>query len=1209
MFTFRQHYLPAQLQLHHQYRAPRSASLILELSAIARSPGSRASFQSFALPPSPAPLPSHSSSPAQIELKVEFEKREPGVRYPLTACSNNFTDRRATMPAPRAHSWAEELRNQQNRRHSIIPPVPAIPAMYSNANLARPSPPAPLRSMDPRWGPRAHTPTTSHHYDNLGGGDDSASASSIDSDEGEGKGDLYHKALAVPRRVAPSRQNQPRRQIQATGRDTHSHEISPSLPLTHSAQPTGRNTPSLPLSQPAEFNGENSTSTTDTYDDDTEDLYSTSPVTNRRATPQTSVSEGIATSAVDTTDTNHSDPEGLYNASPVRKARVMQSSGFKSSRDLTHTPPDISRAQPQPYVPRDQREYMPVPRNMSESLPSTTKDFFGDHTNSDKNREADFNGSSATIGQVDRYFTGMSNSAVDEDSDGSDLTTERPKDPVGSLKEGNSNDKASKKLLFFSKTSHSSPKPANKPQVQPKKSLGHQGSSLFDLRKASAKNSSQYSLGRASSPLDSSPTKLRGFAYESMAPAVAPAIVVKSNKFRSDDRPSSRGPKASRSLFNLREKARTPAPAPAIISGPTNVKHVYGFGTTFEKATGRDTPVSRNGLNWSGTIPELDVSPPRRPRAPSAVHTSQRGTAASRARFSPTEPNFATDEGAGSEDNNSPATGGRSTLQRQEPGTSRSSSAVHFSEGVTTQIFAKSSTSAESRGLFTPIEPKSLRVDSVAFDILNPRRPPIKKGAAPTPSITKSSTSAKIGARDPKPSMAKSSTSGQVDGRTSAFGWSKRSTPAPKGGLNIGVPTGVVQMGGSGTVLASVMGQSTPNLVPPASASVNRARGASNIALCDLVNTYGNVSLGQDAAQQSTSSLYHPSEPARSSTPAPDRGRTPEPASRSRNPFMRAPPSTMAIGTPYGAVHTRGEGTAFEEVKVRSTPTASGTQGPTNRASPRRYQSMQDIRGGNTSSPTRIPSPVDESPQGRNFTPPLLPSQKKENIVPAKAHRLLGTISPARVQTKPSNLPVPKSRTFGKLSSLSSSFGRSVVNLGTRNQSTTSFKAASTTSLHADPTTSVSNSTATAVPVIHNDVTLIYDPPEGDNWAGMFGTLKDTFLNEMKDVTLADPIQMRRFQNRAESEKKKKKDKGRDDEDAGTVGIDNLLSEEDERFKRVFAVMEARAVTQRARESLWRFQERFANIHHFPYLLPASCKPEETGGFMARVREALGRKE
>src|SRR4051794_32871770 len=125
-----------------------------------------------------------------------------------------------------------------------------------------------------------------------------------------------------------------------------------------------------------------------------------------------------------------------------------------------------------------------------------------------------------------------------------------------------------------------------------------------------------------------------------------------------------------------------------------------------------------------------------------------------------------------------------------------------------------------------------------------------------------------------------------------------------------------------------------------------------------------------------------------------------------------------------------------------------------------------------------------------------------QNIPPSKAHRLLGTISPARIQTKPSNLPLPKSRTFGKLSSLSSSWGRSVVNLAARNQSTNSLTAEPTTSLHAEPTTSVSNATATAEPACNlarplsplqlttpsRNPTMVYEA--NYNWEGQFSTLR-----------------------------------------------------------------------------------------------------------------------
>ncbi|CZT44461.1 uncharacterized protein RSE6_04629 [Rhynchosporium secalis] len=82
------------------------SSNIRHVEPYAQSPDPRPSFRSFALPPSPTPLPRYSSLPAQIELKPEIEQIG---TFPQTSCGNNFTDRRAGMPAPRANSWAGEI--------------------------------------------------------------------------------------------------------------------------------------------------------------------------------------------------------------------------------------------------------------------------------------------------------------------------------------------------------------------------------------------------------------------------------------------------------------------------------------------------------------------------------------------------------------------------------------------------------------------------------------------------------------------------------------------------------------------------------------------------------------------------------------------------------------------------------------------------------------------------------------------------------------------------------------------------------------------------------------------------------------------------------------------------------------------------------------------------------------------------------------------
>lgn len=132
----------------------------------------------------------------------------------------------------------------------------------------------------------------------------------------------------------------------------------------------------------------------------------------------------------------------------------------------------------------------------------------------------------------------------------------------------------------------------------------------------------------------------------------------------------------------------------------------------------------------------------------------------------------------------------------------------------------------------------------------------------------------------------------------------------------------------------------------------------------------------------------------------------------------------------------------------------------------------------------------------------------------------------------------------------------------------------SSSSLMAESTTSVSDTTATAeLSAPHADEIV--------EWDGMYSTLRDRYLQQLAASAKDDPETMQRFQSREESQKKKKSKKSnnpfRDDEGAGTVGMDNLLSEEENMWKSCFATMESRATTQKSKESMYSYYLTFGN--------------------------------
>ncbi|PVH83216.1 hypothetical protein DL98DRAFT_529725 [Cadophora sp. DSE1049] len=1075
-----------------QHRIPRSLSLSLELDAIARARGPRRSLQSFTLPDSPTPRSRRTSFASLLLDNPELALQERASRLPLPIYSLNLADRRASMPiAGSDEPWVDQLSNQLSHRHSLIPPVPPIPSMYSSQNLARPRPIGrPPGAVVPRPDyRRPHTPTSRHnpHFPDVDG--------------------YYAQAV--------------------------------------------------------------------------QDI-------NRRPT-------------------NIDEEEDLYGASPPRSRRGASSpNDFSSSRSRPATPTRIPTPSYDPV--RTPRMYSPTPRPRSSTVPSLVRAFSSEFDESEATVASSFDRSSASVDKSEQDVTSFSDTMVEDDeSDKIDFASlERPRDPVGRSRFDRANEKKPlKKPLFFGKVATSSPN-HTAPKELVSKTLRHQNS-FFNLKKSSV-NYSVETLDDFSTTSDS-PTK---FDQKVEEKKFAPAVGGKTKDNGSHDRPPTRlgGPRPSRSMFNLRQKPQTPTPRPFVISGPMDVKHVSGSGTALEEVMSRQILIkeraSVSNLNKSVTSAQLNgkTSPPM-VKSKTTVRFTER---------TPPRPAKATIFAQNSV---------RDTLSSKE----KSSPTIVEVEG-TQFVMLNPPASAKTTPGPTPGMRKSFTSAKIG-------------GRAATPNLTKSSTSAQISGRAPTPNLTKSSTAAQLNGRISALGrWAQRAAPTntrsaskikgDKLKVTIGYPYNPIHVSGEGTVFHNVQNeiQAPPQPPPPVEAPQPAVTRDSVIsAPFNVVHVSGEAALRKllDDGRPSAPAPF--AQPPRSATPA-FGARMPRPSSKARNHFKRSGSSAVVISSPLNPVHVSGDGTAFEEVMGKSTSTNNDPKDATSKISPRRYQSMQDIRARDTTSPTRIPSPIFEDKQGRNFTAPVLPSMKKENLHPTKAHRLLGTISPARVQPKPSNLPLPKSKTFGKLSSLSSSFGRSMVNLAARNQSIYSLNAGSVISLHAEPTTSVSNATATAEPIATparpttphiftpgSNITMVYTVPEGDNWAGRFSTLRDKFMMELTQTTLRDPKTMQRFQSREESQKKKKK-KGknsdnpfRDDEDFGEVGIDNLLSEEEFRWKRIFMTLESRAMGDEVKESLWRFQEAWARSNNALWLLPACCKDESSSGFMSRVNRAMGRKD
>lgn len=189
-----------------------------------------------------------------------------------------------------------------------------------------------------------------------------------------------------------------------------------------------------------------------------------------------------------------------------------------------------------------------------------------------------------------------------------------------------------------------------------------------------------------------------------------------------------------------------------------------------------------------------------------------------------------------------------------------------------------------------------------------------------------------------------------------------------------------------------------------------------------------------------------------------------------------------------------------------------------------------------------------------------------------------------------------------------------MVNFTTRNQSTAT--------LHGDPTTSVSEASATAVPVVPdtpatapqaisgNNFRMVYTALPMMGWASTFSSLNDKFQTDLMNNMLQDPNALGHYQSREESTRKRNRSDNpfseHDEIEIRNVGLDNLDTEEHRRWKRVFIVLESRCIGDEAKESLWDFQEYWANRFKVPKLIPTRGKKEDEG-FMSKFKNVFAK--
>lgn len=279
----------------------------------------------------------------------------------------------------------------------------------------------------------------------------------------------------------------------------------------------------------------------------------------------------------------------------------------------------------------------------------------------------------------------------------------------------------------------------------------------------------------------------------------------------------------------------------------------------------------------------------------------------------------------------------------------------------------------------------------------------------------------------------------------------------------------------------------------------------------------------------------------------------------------------------------------------------SQVSGPT-MPSPRQYRPTVNPSTTNLqpTSPTRIPTPVAPAldNKSRYFSEPVKSSQKEN----ARPHRLMGPISPSRAQAPPQK-PMPKARTLGMLSNLTSTFSRSSTNL---------TKATRT----AEPTTFVDPASASAPqPTFIPEAHLIYGEQEYMYWAGRYQGLHDRYHTEELDDTMKDPDAFQKFQDSSKSAPTTPHDaelnnfEKVDTYEPTTKGIQSMAEAEEARVVRVFSYLTRCCADDASKKSLFEWQQTYARQHQNDKYLPrGGSMTDKPPGWVSRMTTAMGRR-
>jgi len=200
---------------------------------------------------------------------------------------------------------------------------------------------------------------------------------------------------------------------------------------------------------------------------------------------------------------------------------------------------------------------------------------------------------------------------------------------------------------------------------------------------------------------------------------------------------------------------------------------------------------------------------------------------------------------------------------------------------------------------------------------------------------------------------------------------------------------------------------------------------------------------------------------------------------------------------------------------------------------------------------------------------------------------------------------MPRSRTLGMLSSLTSSFSRSNLNISSsRHISASSARSAA----------ELSASTWSSSPLlVTSNTRQIHTAQPNSYWCGRFQALNDRFHNEALEMSLQDSSMLKQYIEEVTPSTKPKLIstlRGKSQTESEELDIVNscsrtMLELTDKRLQRVFLHLQALCVTSDAKKSLWDWQLAFARIEQNETLLPTGGKMEERPGWVSRVGRAF----